>query len=110
MLSARLQIVILLAVVIFLCCPVASRGQESQVQDSAALAAPVEEPPGLAELSSGQVVVTYENAELTIKSHSAPLIEVLHAVCSQIGAELDAPSVADETVLGIIGPGPTREV
>jgi len=47
---------------------------------------------------------------LTIKSRSAPLIDVLRAVSQQIAADLDAPLDADEAVLGVIGPGPAREV
>jgi hypothetical protein len=55
-------------------------------------------------------VVTYDIAGLTIKSHGASLIDVLRAVCAQIGAELEAPSLADDVVLGIIGPGSVRNV
>jgi hypothetical protein len=55
-------------------------------------------------------VVIYEHPELTIKSHGASLIDVLRAVCAQIGAELEAPSLADDVVLGIIGPGDVRNV
>ncbi len=34
----------------------------------------------------------------------------MRAVCSQIGAELDAPSEPDDRVLGVFGPGPSRDV
>ena len=110
MFSIRWQLVILLVVTIFLCNPTTSFGQKSQAQSSVATAVPDAELAALAEVPSGQVVVTYENAELTIKSRSAPLIEVLRAVCQQIAADLDAPPDVDETVLGVIGPGPAGEV
>jgi hypothetical protein len=64
----------------------------------------------LAEISVGQFAVTYANGELTIKAQNAPLGEVLRAVCKQIGAELDAQTDAREPVLGVLGPGPAREV
>jgi hypothetical protein len=64
----------------------------------------------LAGVPAGQVVVIYEHPELTIKSHGASLVDVLRAVCAQIGAELEAPSLADDVVLGIIGPGAVRDV
>jgi hypothetical protein len=110
MFSVRLHVMVSLTVVIFLLCPWASWGQTSRVQNPGTGAPPDAELAALAEVPSGQVMVTYENNELTIKSQSAPLIEVLRAVCGQIGADLDGPSEADETVLGVIGPGPAREV
>jgi hypothetical protein len=58
----------------------------------------------------GEAVVTFENAALTIASQGAPLIDVLRQVCSQLGAALDAPSEANQPVVGIFGPGSAREV
>ena len=55
-------------------------------------------------------MVIYQNAELTIAAHGAPLIDVLREACSQLGTELDAPSNANEPVVGFFGPGPAREV
>jgi hypothetical protein len=55
-------------------------------------------------------VVIYENAALTIATQSAPLINVLRQVCSELGAELDAPSEATVPTAGFFGPGPAREV
>jgi hypothetical protein len=55
-------------------------------------------------------VVIYESAVLTIAAHGAPLIDVLREACSQLGTELDAPSDANEPVVGFFGPGPAREV
>jgi len=90
MFSRRWQLVRLLAVIIFLCNPTIGFGQKSQAQSPVATAVPDAELAALAEVPSGQVIVTYENAELTIKSRSATLSEVLRAVCGQIGADLDA--------------------
>jgi hypothetical protein len=62
------------------------------------------------QIPQGQAAVTYENGQLTIKAKNAPLSEVLRAVCKQIGAGLDAQTDAREPVLGVLGPGPAREV
>jgi hypothetical protein len=89
---------------------VAAPGQESQRRSSSASVAPAEVPPGLAELPIGQAWVNYESGDLTIRSHGAPLIKVLRTVCTRIGAELDAAAVADEVVLGVVGPASPRDV
>jgi uncharacterized membrane protein len=47
---------------------------------------------------------------LTIKARGASLVDVLRAVCSRVGAELDASGVRDEAVLGVAGPGTVRDV
>jgi hypothetical protein len=108
MLSVRWQVVTMVVVTILLCSSVTSWGQQGQ--DPAAAIASREESVELAGVPSGQVVVTYENAELMIKSHSASLMDVLRAVCAQIGAELEAPSVGDDVVLGVLGPGAVSDV
>lgn len=90
--------------------PAESRAQNPQGQDQTATKVAPEISSALAGVESGQAVVRYENGQLTIKAQSAPLIVVLGSVCSQIGAELDAPSETDEPVLGVFGPGPSREV
>ena len=108
MLSVRWQVVTMVVVTILFCCSVTSWGRQGQ--DPAAALASREESVELAGVPSGQVVVTYENAELMIKSHSASLMDVLRAVCAQIGAELEAPSVGDDVVLGVLGPGAVSDV
>lgn len=108
MLSIRGQLLITIAVGVLLCSPIASWAQKSQ--GPAPELAAREQSVKLAGVPVGQVVVIYEHPELTIKSHGASLIDVLRAVCAQIGAELEAPSLADDVVLGIIGPGAVRNV
>jgi hypothetical protein len=81
-----------------------SAGSWAQTQPAAT--APVE----FSQIPQRQAVVTYENDQLTIKAKNAPLSEVLRAVCKQIGAELDAQTDAREPVLGILGPGPVKDV
>jgi hypothetical protein len=108
MLSMRGQVVTIIAVGVLLCSPIASWSQKSQ--GPAPELAAREQSVKLAGVPAGQVVVIYEHPELTIKSHGASLIDVLRAVCAQIGAELEAPSLADDVVLGIIGPGAVRDV
>jgi hypothetical protein len=56
------------------------------------------------------VVVRYENGELTVKANNAPLVDVLRAICGQIGAVLEAPAEAREPILMTLGPAPARLV
>ena len=108
MLSIRGQLLIAIAVGVLFCSPIASWAQKSQ--GPAPELASREQSVKLAGVPAGRVVVIYEHSELTIKSRGASLIDVLRAVCAQIGAELEAPSLADDVVLGIIGPGAVRDV
>ncbi len=110
MLSMRGQVGTSIAVGVLLCSSIASWAQQSQGQGPAPVLASREQAVKLAGVPSGRVLVTYDNAGLTIKSHGASLMDVLRAVCAQIGAELEAPSLSDDVVLGIIGPGPVRDV
>jgi hypothetical protein len=110
MLSKRSRYLFVVAVAGLLWLPVGSWAQNPQVQGQATATAPAEPPAALTQEPSGQVVVTYQNGDLTIKARNAPLIDVLRAVCSQVGAVLDFPSEADERIVAILGPGPAREV
>jgi hypothetical protein len=105
MLSIRPKALLRVAVMIVLSSSVTSWGQPSQ-QEAAAVGASRE----VAGVPSGQVVVAYENGELTIKSNGASLMEVLQAVCTHIGAELEAPSMGDDVVVGVLGPGAVKDV
>jgi hypothetical protein len=109
MLSIYWRVTTILAVGL-LCCPSAGWGQEKQLQDPPTAAGAGGEQAALAVVPTGQVAVLYQNAEVMIVSHRAPLIEVLREVCSQIGAELDAPPELDVPILGVFGPGPARDV
>jgi hypothetical protein len=110
MVSLRGQLLMVIALGVLLCSPIASWAQRSRKQGSAPELASREQSLELAGVPFGQVVVIYEHPELTIKSHGASLMDVLRSVCGQIGAELDGPSLPDDVVLGIIGPGPVRDV
>jgi len=69
--------------------------------------------PYLANVSSvqdGLIAVGYEDGQLTISAHNAPLLDVLRRVCQQIGAELESPEGASERLFVNVGPGPTREI
>src|ERR1700757_2501079 len=108
---AHSKFVLGLAVLAVLGFVVQGWGQESQVQGQAGVAtgAPTL-PAALAQVPAGKSEVTFANGQLTIKAHNAPLIEVVRAVCTQIGAELDAKVEPRAAVLGIMGPGPAKEV
>jgi hypothetical protein len=110
MLSKCWRLATILGLVASLWAPEPVWGQESQGRRSSASLAPAELPPGLVDIPIGQAVVNYESGDLTIKSHGAPLIKVLRSVCARMGAELDAAAVADEVVLGVVGPALPRTV
>jgi hypothetical protein len=109
-LSVRTRFAVSLAVAGLLWLPAVSRAQSQQGQEQGDATVAREISSALAEVAAGNVAVTYESGQLTIKAQSARLIDVLRAVCSQIGAELDPSSEPDEPVFGVFGPGPSREV
>jgi hypothetical protein len=102
------QVVIFFAILV-LCCSIVC-AQEAPAQGQATSLAAADIASALADVPQGQALVSYESGELKIQAHALPLIDVLRSVCIQIGAELDAPSEANEPVLGVFGPGPAREV
>jgi hypothetical protein len=111
MLSLRSQFVLGLIVLALLCVPAAGWAQDSQVPGQRATpSATPALPADLAQVPSGKSDVTYVNGQLTIRAHKAPLIEVVRTVCNRIGAELDAKYEPRESVVGIMGPGPAKEV
>ncbi|SRR6266403_1412884 len=110
MLSRRWQFALVLAVAGLLWLPARSWAQDPQVQEQIKVRAPNKPPAALPQVAAGKAVVTYQNGQLTIEANNASLIDVLRAVCKQIGAELDSQAVADERVFNVLGPGPTREV
>jgi hypothetical protein len=54
--------------------------------------------------------VRYSAGQLTIVAHNSTLGDILRAVHSQTGAELEVPSNANERVVATLGPGPARDV
>ena len=106
MLSMRSEFVFILAVAGWLLVPIGSWAQDPQVREQAAATVA----PELEQIPLGQVVVTYENGEVTVKARNATLGEVLRAICSQIGAELDAESEDREPIVGTFGPGAAKDV
>lgn len=110
MLSMRSRFALILTVAGLLWLPAGSWAQDARAHEQAAATAPTQLPAGLAEVPDGQVVVSYHEGELTVRARNAALIDVLQAVCNQIGAVLDAPPEATEPVLAVLGPGPARGV
>jgi hypothetical protein len=84
--------------------------QSQQGQTQTAVADPVKESGTLAEMSPGQIIVSYEHGELAIKARNVPLLAVLRRICNQIGADIDAPVGTSEPAFVDLGPGPTRQV
>ena len=110
MFSRRFQFAFALTVAGLVWLPVVSWAQEPQAQEQTTAKAPIESRDALADVPSGQAVVTYQNGELTIKARNAPLMDILRAVCSQVGAVLDSEAASDEPIVAILGPRPVREV
>src|SRR5919108_270290 len=72
--------------------------------------APAPMSPEVAHEPSSQAVVTYFDGELTIRASNVLLTDILNAVCEKTGAVLDLPSVPNERMFAILGPGRPREV
>lgn len=68
--------------------------------------------PELAQVPSGQAVVTYVDGELTIRSNNAPLGDILRAVCEKTNAVIDDDiSLVDKRrILTVLRPGRPRSV
>ena len=94
-------LVISLGAVALLWLPQKSPAQNPEDQKQAATAEPRQ---------SGQVVVAYLNGELTIRANNALLCDILSAVREKMGAVLDLPSMPNERMFAILGPGRPREV
>ena len=82
--------------------------QDQRTAESTPLTPVVQQPSP--ELSSGEVVVIYENGQLSIKAARVPLLQVVRRVCKKLGAAIEAPSGASEPIVVDLGPGPVRQV
>ncbi|MGA2695458.1 MAG: hypothetical protein ABSE92_05330 [Terriglobales bacterium] len=54
--------------------------------------------------------VSYRDGQLSINAPNSTLADILHAVRTQTGAEMDVPGNPNDRVVGRFGPGPAREV
>jgi hypothetical protein len=61
-------------------------------------------------MKPGTVASTYEDGKLTVLARNARLIDVLHSACDLIGADLDAPENANQSILRNVGPAAPRVV
>jgi hypothetical protein len=64
----------------------------------------------LDQIPSSAPQVDYKNSQLTIMSRNSTLGDILRAVHTQTGANIDMPSNSTERVVGYFGPGPARDV
>ena len=106
--QSRFLVILTMAALLNL--PTTNWAQDNPVQERPTAAGPAEASVTLDEMSPGQVIVTYQDGELTIKARNAPLLEVLRKVCSEIGAEFDSSAGSSEPIFADLGPGPAREV
>jgi hypothetical protein len=93
----------------------ASKAQpESKPQGTGGQSAPVQAEPVAAtteQVETKPPQVTYQDGELTIVAENATLSEVLGAVRSAMGANIDLPTgAADQRIWIRLGPGPARTV
>lgn len=102
---ARPHFLLVLAGAGLLTLPTGSGSQTVQVPDQAETIAVPE-----LEVHSGLVVASYEHGKLTVSVGNVPLGQVLRAICSQIGAELEAESESSEPVIGSFGPDDAKAV
>ena len=54
--------------------------------------------------------VQYSNGQLTIMAENSTLADILRAVRTQTGAEVEIPPNANRAGSGALGPGPARDV
>ena len=54
--------------------------------------------------------VTYSEGQLSVKAQNSTLADILKAIHTQTGAQIDVPGNAAERVVGQFGPGPARDV
>ena len=110
MLNMLRQVLVVSASIVLFAYAPPGLGQQSNAKPASTPALSDQLPAELHQVAPGKAVITYTNGELTIKARGASLVDVLRAVCSRIGAELDASGVRDEAVLGIAGPGTVKDV
>ena len=80
-------------------------------QEATAHPAPQLSPTAVAPPTSKPPQVTYEDGQLTIIAENSALSEVMKALRSALGADIDLPAgVADQHIWVHLGPGPARRV
>jgi hypothetical protein len=85
-------------------------GSLAEAQQDQGQAPAAASPTGSAEISPGQVIVTYVDGRLTIKANKAPLSQILREVCAQTGVQLEFTPGSDEPIFADLGPGPVKKV
>jgi hypothetical protein len=97
------------------CLPARGWAQDSHVPNRAQaarahVATSAQDLAGFARMKPGTVASTYEDGKLTVLARNARLIDVLHSVCDLIGADLNAPEDANQSILRNVGPAAPRVV
>jgi hypothetical protein len=72
--------------------------------------APTLPPPTLAQQPASPPQVSFQGGQLTISAQNSTLGDILKAVRTQTGAEIEVPGNAPERVVGSFGPAPARDV
>jgi hypothetical protein len=71
---------------------------------------PPPEPPKPEQMPATPPTVSYLNGQLTIVAPNSTLTDILRAVKSKTGANIEIPAGANERVVGKMGPGAPRDV
>jgi hypothetical protein len=116
----RSQVVFLLSTQIFLLAtlPLSATQRKRALKPQPKQAEPAPNPPPPVEpvqltLQQQPAVapkVTYQAGQLTIVAENSTLGDILLAVRTQTGAQVEVPANANERVVSHVGPGPAREV
>ena len=113
--TINLRVVLMTAVLISGLLPVARASalpsQDSQQGTPQAPAARVPSPLLKVGHAESAPIATYDDGQLTIVAENVPLSEVMNALHTIMGTEIDIPSSAsDERIWARLGPGPARKV
>jgi hypothetical protein len=118
--TVRSEFAFALVAACVVCVPARGWAQDSRVPSDAQAAhakaaqakaaTSAEELEDFARMKQGTVASTYEGGKLTVLARNARLIDVLHSVCDLIGAELNAPEDANQSILRNVGPAAPRAV
>jgi hypothetical protein len=108
--SVRSEFAFALAVACVICVPARGWAQDSRGPSHAQAATSAQELAVFAQMKPGTVASTYEDGKLTVMARNARLIDVLHSACDLIGADLNAPEDANQSILRSVGPAAPRVV
>lgn len=107
-------ILILTATLLALCIGAVADGhttkRSAKAEPAAAVMATPAPPATLEQMPAKAPQVTFQNGQMTIVAENSTLADILRAVKTQTGADVEFPGSAPDRVVGHFGPGPARDV